>query len=253
MITKDSPPRTWHAQDDGQVLADLGSSRAGLNNKVATERLTRFGPNRLQASAGQHPLMRFLRQFHNVLIYVLLASAVVTGLLGHWIDTGVILAVVMINAAIGALQEGKAERALDAIRSLLSPEALALRDGERRMVPAVELVPGDVVIIQSGDRVPADMRLFQANGLRCEEAALTGESLPVEKHTTAVAGDAALGDRRCMAFSGTLVTYGHGIGVVTATGMHTEIGRISLLLGQVRALQTPLLSQVAHFGHILAF
>jgi len=244
-----TPP---HARDADAVLVALGGTRDGLASAEAVERLARHGPNRLLAVRAQSPLLRFLRQFHNVLIYVLLASAVVTGLLEHWIDTGVILAVVLVNAAIGAIQEGKAERALDAIRSLLSPEALALRDGERRLVPAADLVPGDVVIVQSGDKVPADLRLLRSTGLRCEEAALTGESVPVEKTDAPVAADAALGDRTCIAFSGTLVTSGHALGVVTATGEGTEIGRISAMLGRVRAMRTPLLVQVARFGHVVA-
>jgi len=242
----------WHAHEVNEVLDHLGVTRDGLSSEGASARLERYGPNRLQATRGQHPLLRFLRQFHNVLIYVLLAAAVITALLGEWIDCGVILAVVLVNAVIGAIQEGKAEQALDAIRSLLSPEALALRDGERRMIPATELVPGDVVIVQSGDKVPADLRLLHSTSLRCEEAALTGESVPVEKDVAPVAADAALGDRRSVAFSSTLVTYGHATGVVTATGQHTEIGRISTMLGQVTSLQTPLLVQVSQFGRIVA-
>jgi len=183
-----------------------------------------------------------------VLIYVLLAAALVTAALGHWVDTGVIVGVVVINALVGFLQEGKAEQALAAIRRMLSLKATVLRDGHPHVLPAEELVPGDVVLVQSGDRIPADLRLIQVKNLRVEEAALTGESEPVEKHTGLVAGDAALGDRRNMSYSGTLVAYGQGRGVVVATGDRTELGRISQMLSAVEQIETPLLRKIATFS-----
>ena len=145
------------------------------------------------------PLQRLLLQLHNILLYVMMAAALITALLGHWVDTGVLLAAVVINALIGFIQEGKAENALDAIRAMLSPRATVIRDGRRMEIDAAELVPGDLVLLASGDRVPADLRLLQCKELRVEEAALTGESLPVEKDTAAVAADAPLGDRHGMA------------------------------------------------------
>jgi magnesium-transporting ATPase (P-type) len=234
-----------------QVFRALACKPVGLTEAEAQQRLERFGPNRLPQERGPGPLRRLLAQFDNLLIYVLLAAAAVTTALGHWVDTSVILGVVVINAVLGAVQEGKAERALDAIRNMLSPQATAVRGGRRRAVPAEQLVPGDLVFVQSGDRVPADLRLVRIKGLQTQEGALTGESLPVEKQIDPVAADAPLGDRTSMAYSGTLITYGQGTGVVVATGTATEIGRISGLIAQVEPLTTPLLRQMARFARML--
>ena len=187
-----------------------------------------------------------------MLIYVLLASAAITATLGHWVDTSVILGVVIINAIVGFVQEGKAESALAAIRKMLSLRALVLRDGQRREIPAEELVPGDWVLLQSGDKAPADLRLIEVKNLRIQEAVLTGEAEAVEKAATPVVAEAAIGDRTDMAYSGTLVAYGQGVGVVVATGENTEIGRISALLEQVEEIATPLLRQMAQFGRWLS-
>jgi magnesium-transporting ATPase (P-type) len=241
----------WHTIAISQVFRELACKPVGLTEAEAQQRLERFGPSRLPQERGPGPLRRLLAQFDNVLIYVLLAAAAVTMALGHWVDTSVILGVVVINAVLGAVQEGKAERALDAIRNMLSLHAMAVRDGQRRAVPAERLVPGDLVFLQSGDRVPADLRLVRNKGLQTQEGALTGESLPVEKRVDPVAADALLGDRTSMAYSGTLITYGQGTGVVVATGTATEIGRISGLLAQVEPLTTPLLRQMARFARWL--
>ncbi len=244
--------RHWHAHPPDQVLERLESSCHGLSTREAADRLAKFGRNELPPPARRGALRRLAAQFDNVLIYVLLAAAGVTALLAHWVDTGVILGVVVINAVIGFLQEGKAERALDAIRGLLAPRALALRDGHRVVVAAAELVPGDVVVLQSGDRVPADLRLLAAKGLRVQEAALTGESEAVGKRAGAVAEDAPLGDRVSMVFSGTLVVQGQGQGVVVGTGADTELGRIGALLAGVEQLETPLVRQLDRFAKQLS-
>lgn len=193
-----------------------------------------------------------LRQFHNVLLYMMLFASLVTALLGFWVDSAVILLAVVVNALIGFVQEGKAANALDAIRDMLSLHALVLRDGQRQALDAERLVPGDVVLLASGDRVPADLRLFETKNFHVDESALTGESVPVEKGCVAVAIDALLGDRRCMAYSGTLVTSGQARGVVVATAGDTELGRIGTLLREVRTLATPLLRQIASFSRWLA-
>ncbi|HRX59905.1 MAG TPA: cation-transporting P-type ATPase [Candidatus Competibacter sp.] len=244
------PP--WHALPVEQVLRELDTAAGGLSASAATERLAIHGPNRLRPPTQQGPVVRFLLQFHNVLIYVLLVSAVTTALLGHAVDTGVILGVVVINAIVGFVQEGKAESALAAIRKMLSLRALVLRDGQRREIPAEDLVPGDWVLLQSGDKVPADLRLIETKNLRIQEAVLTGEAEAVEKTAAPVAAEAAIGDRTDMAYSGTLVSYGQGVGVVVATGEYTEIGRISMLLEQVESMTTPLLRQMAQFGRWLS-
>jgi len=242
----------WHHHSPRQALDALDADRAlGLSDAAAQRRLVEVGANRLRPPRRRGPFARFLLQFHNVLIYVLLASAGITAALGHWIDTAVIIGVVLINAVIGIIQEGKAEKALDAIRHMLSLHAAVLRDGKRLLIPAEEVVPGDIVFIQSGDKVPADLRLIDIKNLRIDEAALTGESEAVEKGVAAVAESAAIGDRVCMAYSSTLVVYGQGMGVVVATGDRTEIGRISAMLEQVQELTTPLLRQMAAFARWL--
>ena len=239
---------TFHDRGTGDTLALLGSSSAGLSAREADARLARCGPNRLPTAARRSVLMRFLLQFHNILIYVLLGAAAITAGLGHLVDTGVILAVVVVNAVVGFVQEGKAEAAMDAIRGMLAPRASVVRDGERREVDAATLVPGDIVVLEAGDKVPADLRVLEAFGLQAQEAVLTGESVPVDKTSSPVAADAPLGDRAGMAFSGTLITSGQGRGVVVATGAGTEIGRISGLLSEVETLTTPLVLQMDRFA-----
>ena len=243
--------RNAHAVDAAAVLDALGAGETGLTRAEAAARLEKHGPNRLPEPARRPVAVRFLLHFNNVLIYVLLGSAVITALLGHFIDTGVILAVVLANAIIGFIQEGKAERAMEAIRHMLALRASVLRDGERQTVDGTQLVPGDIVLLEAGDRVPADMRLVQVRGLKVEEAILTGESVPEDKHVDPVAPETVVGDRTSMAYSGTLVTGGTGRGVVTATGMSTEIGRISGLLTSVEVLTTPLIRQMNVFARWL--
>tara|TARA_R110001583_G_scaffold195062_1_gene368878 strand:- start:263 stop:3016 length:2754 start_codon:yes stop_codon:yes gene_type:complete len=244
----------WHALPYPVVLDRLNVTEAkGLAEKEASERLAAFGPNVLSPPHRRGPMVRFLLQFHNVLIYVLLAAALVTAVLAHWVDTAVIVGVVVINALIGFIQEGKAERALEAIRKMLSLYASVMRDGKRTQIPAEDLVPGDIVYLQSGDKVPADLRLLRVKTLQIQEAVLTGESIAVEKNPDQVAENADLGDRSSMAYSGTLVTYGQAVGVVVATGEKTEIGHISSMLAEIQTLTTPLLRQMAIFGRWLMF
>jgi magnesium-transporting ATPase (P-type) len=244
--------RPWHALEVDEVFRLWKSGPEGLTAEDVDRRLAEYGLNHLPMPQKRGPLLRFLHQFHNVLIYILLVAGVVTALLDHWIDSGVIFAVVLINAVIGFIQEGKAERALDSLRQMLSLQANVLREGRQMTVAAENLVPGDVVLLSSGGKVPADLRLIQVKNLRIDEAALTGESEPVEKLTDPAEAQAIVGDRTCMAFSGTLVTYGRGAGVVVATGKATEIGRISEMLTEVTSLETPLLRQLASFGRTLA-
>lgn len=248
----ESRPRTaFHTLSVQDALDTLAGEPGGLTTTEAARRLADIGPNRLPEPPKRSPFLRFLSHFHNVLIYVLIASAAVTGALQHWVDTGVILAVVIVNAVIGYIQEGRAEKAMDAIRGMLAPRSAVLRDGRRVSVDATELVPGDIVLVEAGDRVPADLRLIEARGLKAEEAILTGESVPVDKGTAPATETAALGDRTSMLFSGTLVAAGTGRGVVATTGQDTQIGRISGMLARVQSLTTPLVAQMDGFARWL--
>jgi magnesium-transporting ATPase (P-type) len=238
----------WHSLPAQEVLVALAANSGGLTAAAALRRFEQYGPNRLPAARKDGLLLRFARQFDNILIYVLLVSAAITALLAHWVDCSVIVGVVLINAIIGVIQEGKAESALDAIRNMLSVTATVLRDGQRREIPAEQVVVGDIVLLASGDKVPADLRLLEVRQLRIEEAALTGESEPVEKSIGPVGAQAVIADRSCMAYSGTLVVYGQARGVVTATGAASEIGRISSMIAAVDTLETPLLKQMTGFG-----
>lgn len=238
----------WHSLSAQETLKHLKTTADGLTAQEAHRRLQEAGPNRLPEPPRRSGAKRFLLQFHNILIYVLLSAAAITLLLGHFIDSFVILAVVIVNAVIGFLQEGKAEKAMEAIRTMLAPRAYVLRDSRRLSIAGEELVPGDVVLLEAGDKVPADLRLFDSHGLQIQEALLTGESVPSDKTTAETAEDAALGDRVGLAFSGTLVTAGQGMGVVVATAGETEIGRISGMLSQVENLTTPLVRQMGIFA-----
>lgn len=239
--------RQAHALTAGECIDALATTTEGLAPDEATRRLAEHGPNLLPTAQRRSGILRFLAHFHNALIYVLIGAAMVTAALAHWVDTGVILAVVVGNAIVGFIQEGRAEDAMATIRSMLAPNASVLRGGARTSVPAVDLVPGDLVLLEAGDKVPADLRLIEVKALRAQEAILTGESVAVEKALAPVAPDMSVGDRSSMAFSGTLIAAGTGRGVVVATGAQTEIGRISTLLGTVEVLTTPLVQQMDRF------
>ncbi len=256
--TEPAPSRTtgqrpWHAMDGEEVLAALGVDAEGLSRQEAGQRLQTHGSNELPQEQKVGPLERLLRQFNNLLIYILLVAAVLTASLGEWVDTAVIVAVVIITAIIGFVQEGKAERAMESIRGMLSPKATALRDGDRHELPAEELVPGDIVLLGAGDRVPADLRVLRARNAQAEEAALTGESEPVDKQAEPVEVDTTLGDRKSMAYSSTVLTSGQLRGVVVATGSEAEIGRISEMVAQVEKISTPLTRKMDAFSRKLAF
>ncbi|WP_299847372.1 HAD-IC family P-type ATPase [uncultured Roseovarius sp.] len=240
-----------HAKSVADCSAALGSPETGLTPSDVELRRAEHGPNLLPETSRRPALVRFLLQFHNVLIYVLIGGAAITAMLGHMIDTWVILAVVLVNAVMGFVQEGRAENAMIAIRQMLAPHASVLRSGQRVSVDAADLVPGDIVLLEAGDRVAADLRLSEVNGLRIQEAILTGESMPVEKGVEPVAAEVVLGDRTAMAFSGTLVTSGTGRGLVVATGAASEIGQISGMLGGVETLKTPLVVQMDKFARWL--
>ncbi|MBU1229445.1 MAG: cation-transporting P-type ATPase [Proteobacteria bacterium] len=247
-----TPPAPWHslsAEDAARILGvDPGR---GLSPAEAEERLLRHGRNTLPTRPQKSALLRFLLQFHQPLVYILIASGAVTALLGEFVDSGVILGVVLANAVISYIQEAKAVRALTALAETMTTEASALRGGRNVRLDAALLAPGDVVLLRSGDKVPADVRLLSARELRVDESMLTGESLPAAKDAAPVAGDAVLADRRGMAYAGTLVVYGQARAVVAATGRGTELGRISTLMEAAGDLETPLTRKISRFSHLL--
>ena len=223
----------------------------GLTAEEASDRLGRYGPNELPRLRRQGPIVRFLIQFHHPLVYVLLAAAATTALLGESVDASVILGVVVANAIIGFVQEARAESALEALVGMVRTEATVVRDGQRHRIGSAELVPGDVVLLEAGDKVPADVRLTEVRDLQVDESALTGESVPVAKAAIELPPDTVVADRQNMAYSGTLVTYGRAQSVVVATGAETEIGEIHRLVGAAAGVDTPLTRKIASFSRLL--
>lgn len=230
------------------VARELGSDVGGLSSADAAARLSSVGPNVLPEPPRKPAVLQFLAHFNDTLIYILLVAAAIKAITGDWLDFWVIMAVAIINAVIGYVQEGRAEKALAGIRNMLSSSASARRDGAWATVAAAELVPGDVVRLMPGDKVPADARLIESFQVRIDESALTGESVPSSKQVDAVAPEAGIGDRTSMAFSGTIVSAGQGRAIVTATGAATEIGKIQTLVGEASSLATPLTKQLDDFG-----
>lgn len=251
LMIQAQPNLPWHAYTTEKTFTVFDTQLTGLNKEEALQRLNIYGENTLKSFKRPSLTMRFLAQFNHILIYVLLIAAGITALLKRGIDTGVILAVVFVNAIIGVIQERKAENALEAIRHMLSLKATVIRNGNRELVQSKILVPGDIVLLKSGDKVPADLRLVDSKNLQIQEAILTGESMPVEKSIESVSTDAELGDRTSMAYSGTFVTYGIGIGIVVATGENTEVGKIGAMLVEVSKLETPLLQTINRFSRWL--
>ncbi|MDQ2086151.1 cation-transporting P-type ATPase [Herbivorax sp. ANBcel31] len=243
----------WHSMDVKDVMAKLNTSKNGLSKEEAQIRLEQYGYNKLPEPKKTNLFMRFIIHFHNALIYVLLAAAVITALMDHWIDTWVILAVVIINAIIGFVQEGKAEKALENIKHMLSLKSALYRNGKREEIDAENIVPGDIVILSSGDKIPADLRILEASNLKVEESTLTGESTAVTKKPDPVDNDAVLGDRLSMAYSGTTVRNGSATGVIVATGTDTELGKINEMISKAEDITTPLIKQMNTFAKWLSF
>ena len=250
----------FHNKNIEETFEQTGSSQQGLDGAEAQKRLQQNGKNALAEAKKKPAILKFLGQFTDPMIIVLLAAAVVSAVLAivqgeyvELIEGGVILLIVIVNAVIGFVQEGKAENALEALKAKNKPYVKVIRNGEQAVIPSEELVVGDVVVLEAGDVVPADMRLIQSASLKMEEAALTGESVPVEKDCNALTDEnAPLGDRVNMAFSGSTVTYGRGRGVVTATGMNTEMGKIAQMLTEVQQDPSPLNKQLAKTAKILS-
>jgi cation-transporting P-type ATPase F len=242
----------WHALPDDEVIDLLEADGAeGLDRFAVEHRRAQFGPNALTPPRGPSALRRFLMQFADPLVLILLVSAIVTLFLKEWVDAGVIFGVVLLNAAVGYLQEAKAVAAIEALSRAMTAEATVVRAGEQLRLSATEIVPGDLVLVQGGDKVPADLRLIRSRDLRIDESALTGESVPVEKDEASVPRDAVLAERDDMAYASTLVTYGTGAGLAVATGDGTEVGKISQLIQQAHDLKTPLTRKIDQFSKVL--
>ncbi len=245
--------KLWHIQTTEEAFAQLGSQHGGLSNAEAASRSEQYGPNELQAAHRISPWEILLEQFKNVLILILLGATLISLFLGHGIESIVIAVIVLFAVVLGFVQEYRAERAIDALRKMAAPTATVLRDGAEVKIPARDLVPGDVIILHTGDRIPADSRLLESVNLQIEEAALTGESVPVEKHIRALEDeDLSVGDRKNMVYAGTAVTYGRGRALVVATGMETEFGKIAQLLQTVETGKTPLQHNLDKVGTMLA-
>ncbi len=244
---------TWHALSREEVIDKLGSGvEQGLSSQEAKVRLEKYGPNQLAEGKKTSFLEMVIDQLNNFVVIMLIVAALISALLGETVDAIAIITIVVLNTIMGVVQEGKAQEELDALKKMASPEAQVLRDGRRVSVPAHELVPGDIVFLETGNYVPADVRLLDAVNLKIEEAALTGESVPVQKNAVSVMdSDASLGDRKNTAFSGTVVTYGRGKGVVTSTGMFTQLGLIATMLQSVEEEETPLQKRLDQLGKTL--
>ena len=246
---------SWHSLSSSEILQQLATpAETGLTSEEAAKRLTVYGPNQLEEAPGQTFWQMLWGQFNSFLVILLIVASLVSALLGDYVEAAAILAIVILNATLGVIQDRRAEQALAALRRLAAPEAQVLRDGHRQMVPAPELVPGDIVLVEAGNYIPADIRLIEAVNLRVEEAALTGESVPVQKDAgIRLEANIPLGDRKNTAFMGTLVSYGRGRGVVVATGMRTQIGLIAEMLSAVEQEPTPLQRRLDDLGKVLGW
>ena len=243
----------WHILTPAEVKDRLDTNlEKGLSKEEVVKRREKYGLNEIPKGKKQSELKRFLLQFHNLLIYILLIAALITAIMDHWIDTWVIVLVVVVNAVIGYLQEGKAEKALEGIRNMLSLHALVIRNGKQKDIEAKDLVPGDVIRLKSGDKIPADVRLIHTRDFQVEESPLTGEAEAVYKNADPVEEKTLLGDRLGMGFSGTTVVYGKATAVVVETGANTELGKINQMMTNVRVITTPLLKQIEDFSKWLS-
>jgi len=246
---------TWHVLSREEVLEKLDSElEEGLSGEEASKRLNTYGPNQLVEGKKTTFLEMVYEQLNNFVVIMLIAAAVISAFLGEGLDAGAIITIVVLNTIMGVIQDSRAQQELEALKKMASPEAQVLRDGHRISVPASKLVPGDIVFLETGNFVPADVRLIEAINLKIEEAALTGESVPVQKNAAVVVDStASLGDRKNTAFSGTVVTYGRGKGVVVSTGMHTQIGLIATMLQSVEEEETPLQRRLDQLGKTLGW
>jgi len=246
--------QSWHAIDGNKVLETFQSdSEKGLSSSVIEQREALFGKNELKAKEQESRLKTFLMQFHNALIYILLAASLITAILGEWVDSGVIFGVVIINVIVGYLQEVKASEAIESLKKMMNAQATVIREGQTLSISSLDIVPGDIVLLESGNKVPADLRLLEEKELRVDESMLTGESLSVEKELGELPQSITLNDRSNMVFSGTYVTYGRAKGIVVATAAHTQIGKIATLMDETQKSETPLTQKITAFSSVLLY
>src|SRR3972149_2461348 len=239
----------WHALDAEKVLHRLRSDpHSGLTQEEVGKRRAEYGPNELRKEEKASRLSLFLSQFKNLLILILLAATALSLLVGEWVDALMIAAIVLLSAILGFIQEYKAEQALEALKKMLSPTITVLRDGKEEEIPSRDLVPGDMLLLEAGDKIPADARLIEIHSLRCDEAPLTGQSVPVGKDVRPLPEDVRVSDRKNTVFTGTTVTYGRGKAVVTSTGMNTEFGKIAEEVTTVEAEKSPLEKRTDEIG-----
>jgi Ca2+-transporting ATPase len=243
--------KIWHNLSPDEALQTLGSGRSGLSEAEAMARLQQYGLNQMTGKKKTPPVLVFLQQFLNPLIYVLIVAAVISIIVGHYLDTWVILGVLLINAVIGFVQEGRAEKAMQALISMAAPKATVRRGGAIRTIPSREIVPGDILLLETGDKVPADARLIEASNLKANEATLTGESVPVDKHTKALAGELPIAERKNLVFMGTIISYGRATAAVARTGMATEMGKIATGIQDVPSEKTPLQQSIGRLSKYL--
>ncbi len=255
-LSPDNTPaeETWRALDADAALRHLATSPQGLTTDEARQRLERYGPNQLAEAPPSSFWAKLWDQFNNFVVWLLIVAAVVSAALGDWVEAAAIMAIVILNAVLGLVQESRAEQALAKLRQMAAPEAHVMRDGRRQVVPARDIVPGDIVLLEAGNYVPADVRLLESINLRIDESALTGESSPVTKDATIVIRDnVPVGDQKNMAFMGTVVSYGRGRGVVVSTGMRTQLGMIAQMLHAVEIEPTPLQKRLDELGRTLGW
>ncbi|HUU65226.1 MAG TPA: HAD-IC family P-type ATPase, partial [Dehalococcoidales bacterium] len=241
----------WHLVRPDEALQALNSKRSGLTETEAKSRLAQYGPNELKGKKKTPPIMIFLRQFLSPLIYVLLVAAIISIIVEHFIDAGVIMGVLLLNAAIGFIQETRAEKAMEALIQMAAPKATVRRDGKVELIPAKQIVPGDILLLETGDRVPADARLIEVSNLKVNEAMLTGESMPVDKRTEALREEVPVAERKNMVHMGTIVNYGRATAMAVRTGMATDIGKIATAIQEIKPEKTPLQKNISKISQYI--
>ncbi|MFQ6121474.1 MAG: cation-translocating P-type ATPase [Dehalococcoidales bacterium] len=241
----------WHILSPDEALLVLGSRRSGLTDTEAKTKLLQYGANQLKGRKKPLPILVFLRQFLSPLIYVLLIAVIISAIVQHFIDAGVILAVLLLNAVIGFIQETRAEKAMEALVQMAAPKARVRREGKVKLIPAREIVPGDILLLETGDRVPADARLIEASNLKVNEGMLTGESMPVDKHTEVLPEEVSLAERKNLVYMGTIATYGRATAMVVRTGMSTEIGKIATAIQEIKPEKTPLQKNIGKLSRYI--